>query len=373
MKVSAQLMVVLGAGGVGKTTSAAALALAGAERGLRTAVITVDPAKRLAQALGLQSLSNEAREVVRFASGGSLSALWLDTRAALAGLVEQHAKNIGDSRKILDHRLFKILQSQLGGIEEYLGVEKVLALGRSGEFDLCVLDTPPSRHALDFIDSPQHLLRFFDEGILRLFLNQSDEPAESVGFMKKLFNTGKSQALEIFKGFLGKTFLQELAELLTGLKPVQEALKETARHIDEWVKDPSTRFITVSLLERFPLEEAHLLEVELDARGLGSTDLRILNRCLPQTTPPDLSDLQKALGAPLAQDLLKNFTAQTQLRQWLATESRFKNFPPRARAEVPRYSPHELNRENLLQMGKRILSQWQEQEAKIFSKTSSAT
>ena len=130
-EIRAQLLVVLGAGGVGKTTSAAALSLALADRGQKVVVITVDPAKRLAQALGLDALSDEPKVVAEFPdSGGKLSALWLDSRVALDDLVRRHGASLGNAEKILRHRLFKIIQTQLGGIEEYLGIEKILSLGQ---------------------------------------------------------------------------------------------------------------------------------------------------------------------------------------------------------------------------------------------------
>ncbi len=365
----AQLFVVLGSGGVGKTTTAAALGLACAEVGYRTAVITVDPAKRLAQALGLTELSNEAREVKKFPNGGTLSALWLDTHDALEKLVRHHAPQLGGNTKILKHRLFNILQSQLGGIEEYLGVEKILGLKKSGDFDICVLDTPPSRHALDFLDSPRHLLKFFDEKVLKLFLAE-EKSDERESLFKRVFQSGKTQALEIFKNFLGKTFLNELTELLAGLKPVQNALTQTALDIETWVRSPETRYITVSVLERFPLEEAHLLETELASRGLGRAHLRILNRALPRVAAPNKNVLIDVLGERRAAEVLENISSQQKLREALREDPRYQKFPPRAWAELPRYAPQDLNRENLLQIGKRILEQWQAQEAKIFSRPS---
>ncbi len=366
-EISSQLFIVLGSGGVGKTTSAAALALSFAEKGKRAVVITVDPAKRLAQALGLNSLSNEPKEVIRFDNGGSLSALWLDTRTAFDGLVRRYGSSIANIEKILQHRLFNILQNQLGGVEEYLGVERVLTLGKSGDFDVCVLDTPPSRHALDFLESPRHLLRFFDEGVLKVFLNSKEEV--HLGFFKRLLQSGKSQALDAFKSFLGGSFLGELAELLQNFQPVQQALIQTATDIESWVKLPSTRFITVSLLEPYPLDEARLLEIELNARGLARPDLRILNKCLPSVSPPHFEDLAEALNKDLAESLLQRCKIQQKLRNKLANDGHMKLYGPKAIVEIPRHSISQLKREHLLSLGKEVLNSWQQQDPTLFSKT----
>ncbi|MBS1983876.1 MAG: ArsA family ATPase, partial [Bdellovibrionales bacterium] len=303
---AAQLIAVLGAGGVGKTTTAAALALGLAERGLRVAVITVDPARRLAQALGLESLSNSPREVTSFANGGKLSALWLDARGAFEDLVRKYSSQPESAERILNNRLFKILQSQLGGIEEYLGVEKVLSLGRSGDFDVCVLDTPPSRHALDFLESPRHLIRFFDESVLRVFVKE-DGAEEKSGFFSKILRSGRQQAIEIFKNFLGKSFLAELGELLTNLKPVHKIFTETAEAIEEWVRLPRTRFVGVSLLEPYPLDEIRLLGLELSARELPELQMVVLNKCLPDAAPPPIDELTRALGPDSAHGLTAHF------------------------------------------------------------------
>jgi len=364
--VSSQLFIVLGSGGVGKTTTAAALALSFAENGKRAVVITVDPAKRLAQALGLSSLSNEPKEVIRFDNGGSLSALWLDTRTAFDGLVRRYGSSLNNVEKILQHRLFKIIQNQLGGVEEYLGVERVLTLGKSGDYDVCVLDTPPSRHALDFLESPRHLLRFFDESILKVFMNHKDEPQH--GFFKRVLQSGKAQALEVFKSFLGGSFLGELAELLQNFQPVQKALVETAEEIESWVKMKSTRFITVSLLEAYPLDEARLLEIELDARELARPHLRVLNKCLPSAPPPSFAVLAEALNVEVAESLLERYKIQQQLRMKLKDDGHMKIYGPKAIAEVPRYSIRQLKREHLLGMGKGILDSWLQQDPMLFSK-----
>lgn len=334
-----QLYIVLGSGGVGKTTSAAAMALRFAEEGRKTLVITIDPAKRLAQALGLQSLSNSPQKVADFANGGQLDALWLDTSSAFDDLVKRHGSSVKNAEQILENRLFKIIKTQLGGVEEYLGLEQVLRLGQSGQYEICVLDTPPSRHALDFLESPKHLLAFFDDKVVRVFMGGTDEKSDE-GFFRKILNSGRTRALDTFKSFLGGTFLAELAELLKNFEPVHRALIETAAAVEAWVRSPQTRFVMVSLLESYPLDELRLLGLELQARALPGPELIVLNKCLPQTPPP-----------PEGQRLKERFELQQALRprvqrEWASEKTKI--------VELPRYSLKQLDRDELLAIGRKI-------------------
>ncbi|MEO5668056.1 MAG: ArsA-related P-loop ATPase [Bdellovibrionota bacterium] len=363
MKIDAQLVLVLGSGGVGKTSSSAAIGLALAERGLRTAVITIDPAKRLAQALGLETLSNDPQRV--FTQGtGYLDALWLDSRSAFTDLVKRYIKNETFVARVLNNRLFNIIQEQLGGIEEYLSIERLLRLGASGDYDVCVLDTPPSRHALDFIESPRHLLKFFDDSILKIFL-QDEEPAQKGGFFSKVFRSTKGQALEIFKKFLGSRFMGELSSLLAESRPVHQALRDTAHGAEAWVRRDDTRVLLVTLPERYPIEEAHLLGKEVLAHGMHKADLLVLNRCLPSELPADLKPLTAALGNHAADALLKQHHAQDENVR--ALSSKIQDYACNW-VRVPRYSSSQLDLAALTTIGKDILRQWEQTGQTPFSK-----
>ncbi len=343
----ARLVVTLGGGGVGKTTLSAALALGFAELGLRSVVLTVDPAKRLATILGLESLSIEPRRVFEAPGGGSADALWLDSRSALESLVRQYAPQTAD--RVLGNRLFKVLQGQLGGIEEYLGVERILAVGRGGDFDVCILDTPPSRHALDFLDSPGHLLRFFDESVLRFFV-ESERLTEK-GFFSRLIDTGRGQALELFRGFLGKSFLGELSTLLTEFRPVYEVLKRRAREIEMWTGSDRTEFLLVATPETYPVEEAVFLSREIETRGLPGRRVLALNKCLPADPLPP-GALEAALGAETASALRARQANEARLRAEIA--ARLGDAP---RAELARASGHELDLNRLTRLGRQLIQE----------------
>ena len=351
MNPSVKLIPILGSGGVGKTTTAAALALGLGELGHRVVVITVDPAHRLAQALGLETLSNQPKTVRTFENGGSVDALWLDQKNAFEDLVARHGQGAPGLEKVFQNRLFKIIQSQLGGIEEYLGVERILSLNECGRYDICVLDTPPSRHALDFLEAPRHLLKFFDEGVLKVFLAEGKQ--EPGGLFSRLFESGKNQVFEIFKNFLGQSFLGELSALLSHLKPVHKVFSQTAIDIERWTRSPSCHLFLVSSLEPNPLNEARLLGIELDAKGMKEPSLVVLNKCLPSTAPePEVMNL---LSEKAQSFFREQFEMQLKLRSELISKKFFGNSPI---AELPRLSVKQLRHEELLEIGRLMVKQW---------------
>jgi len=362
-----QLIALLGAGGVGKTTSSAALALGIAKSGKKVAVITVDPARRLAQSLGLDHLTNQPQLVDRFENGGELHALWLDTNAGLVDLVRRYVKDEAQAERIVNLRLFKLVQGQLGGLEEYLGIEKILELKEEGLFDILVLDTPPAHHALDFFESPRHLLKFFDEGVLSRLLKPEPDSESEKGFfsgLKKILSVGKSQALEIFKTFLGRKFIDELSEMLSLAKPIHKVFVEAAEKIDIWLNSDSTRFVLVSLPEPYPLKELEFLNRSLGEKDHGRAHLLVLNKCLPNDPPP-IKEWERVFGSFEAERLSRLYLTQTSLRKKLES----KREPNLAIAEVLRYSVRRLSKENLSEMGTGILKTWLAQDPNLFLKS----
>ncbi|HEX9506223.1 MAG TPA: ArsA-related P-loop ATPase, partial [Acidimicrobiia bacterium] len=172
------IVICCGTGGVGKTTTAAALAIEGARCGRDTVVVTIDPAKRLANTLGLEELSNTAREIPRAtwdphalaAIGGGLHALMLDTKTTFDQLVQKYALNEEQSERILANGFYRNIAGALSGTQEYMAMEKLYELHDSGGFDLIVVDTPPTRHALDFLDAPRRLTRLLDNRVFRFLM-----------------------------------------------------------------------------------------------------------------------------------------------------------------------------------------------------------
>src|SRR3954468_5857969 len=198
---SASILVCCGAGGVGKTTTSAALALRAAERGRRVCVLTIDPARRLAQSMGLTELDNTPRAVsgVDAEAGGSLDAMMLDMKRTFDDIVLVHS-DPQRAQQILANPFYVSLSSSFAGTQEYMAMEKLGQLKREGRWDLIVVDTPPSRSALDFLDAPQRLGRFLDGRMIRLLL----APAKAGGrAYMKVFSVGMSVFTNVLTKLLG--------------------------------------------------------------------------------------------------------------------------------------------------------------------------
>ncbi|NCN27887.1 AAA family ATPase [bacterium] len=348
--IETKLVVVLGPGGVGKTTTAAALATAMAKQGFKTVVMTVDPARRLAQAMGLKDLSDEAQLVKKYPNG-QVDALWLSEKGALEALATKHAPNEESLRKMLNHKFFRIIESQLGGIEEYLGIEKALTLVNQNEYDFCILDTPPSQHALDFFDSPQHLLEFFDESILKHFTH-SEEKKKNWVF--KAFSIGKDKIIELFQTLLGKSFFNDLASLLALLRPLYTALKATAEQAQSLLKSEKCSYVLVGVLEPHPVDEINYLNAMLNAKQLSKQRYWLANKTLPTSPPPKKALLTKLVGSKRATLITHLASQQENLLKKIASETKL----PDASALLPCYSIKDFNIERLEIMGEEAIKQW---------------
>jgi anion-transporting ArsA/GET3 family ATPase len=339
----------LGSGGVGKTTCAASFALALEKQGLKTAVMTVDPARRLAQALGLEKLSKETQRVRNSHPNSYIDALWLSQENALQMLAKKYIKNSEQLQKVLTHPFFKVIENQLGGIEEYLGIEKALQLVNSKEYDVCVIDTPPSQHALDFLDSAKHLQEFFDEGVLKYFIKK---PTTEQNWWQRIVGIGQGQALEAFKRVIGKNFFAELADLLIQLRPLYLSLKETARQAEELFLAPQTEYVFVSSLEKDPIEEAHFLLNEISRRYPQSQQKFLINRALPAEKIDEtilISNFGQKRGSTLYSMWLKEKELKEGIQNW-------ESFPPCA--QLPRFSVRQLSLSELDFLGSEMLKLW---------------
>ena len=184
------ILVCCGSGGVGKTTVAAALALEGARQGRRACVVTIDPAKRLADALGLEALSNTPSKI-EGAWSGELWAMMLDTKSTFDDLVMKHSVDPGQANRILGNRFYKNISGALSGTQEYMAMEKLYELHCDHDFDLVVVDTPPTRHALDFLDAPRRLTRFLDHRLYRILMAPTRGLMKAANVAKKLLLQGE--------------------------------------------------------------------------------------------------------------------------------------------------------------------------------------
>jgi len=242
-----RIVVCVGSGGVGKTTISASLALGGARRGRRVLVLTIDPAKRLADALGVRSLGNAPRAISRevldrlgVPPEGRLSAMMLDMKRTFDDLVERFAEDEVVRNRILENPIYQHASDALAGSAEYSAMEKVFELSEREDFDLIVLDTPPSQHALDFLEAPQRLLEFLDSRLVHLLLH----PAFAAGrFGFRLFQRSAHQVFKALERVSGISFLEDISEFLLAFEGMSEGFRERAGQVQALLSGPESAFV----------------------------------------------------------------------------------------------------------------------------------
>jgi len=262
-----------GSGGVGKTTTSAAIAAGMAARGLRVCVLTIDPAKRLADSLGLRELGNDARQVdpALFAEHGiemkgELWAMMLDAKATFDDLVARQAPDEEARDRVLNNRIYQQISNALAGSQEYMAMEKLFELHTEGRFDLLVLDTPPSRNALDFLDAPRRLTQFIEGRSLRVFMRPT-------GLAARVAGRGATVALSVLKRIVGFDLLADLAEFFNAFSGMVDGFQARAKRVNNLLADPHTCFLVVCGPQGEPIDEAvyfhrKLVEAKLPFGGV---------------------------------------------------------------------------------------------------------
>jgi anion-transporting ArsA/GET3 family ATPase len=259
-----RIVVCCGSGGVGKTTTAAAIALRAAERGRRVVVVTIDPARRLAQSLGLTELDNQPRLVERPAGGGELHAMMLDMKRTFDDIVLTHADPLR-AKQILDNPFYVMLSANLAGTQEYMAMEKLGQLHATGEWDLIVVDTPPTRNALDFLDAPDRMTRFLEGRFLRLVLS----PARVGGrFGAKLVNVGLNTFTGVITKITGAELLRDLRDFFAAFETMFGGFRDRARQTYRLLQDDDTAFVVVASPEPAALREAAYFVDRLSAEHM---------------------------------------------------------------------------------------------------------
>ncbi len=301
-----RIIVCCGSGGVGKTTIAAAIGLRAAEHGRRVVVLTVDPARRLAQSMGLSSLDNTPRLVPGVQVGdqadgtgtgpaGSLHAMMLDMKRTFDEIVEAHA-DPDRAAQILANPFYQSLSSSFAGTQEYMAMEKLGQLRRADEWDLIVVDTPPSRSALDFLDAPQRLARFLDGKLLRLLI----APAKVGGraYLRAL-NAGFGVVTGMLTKILGTQVLRDVQTFVSALDTMFGGFRERADYTYQLLRAPGTAFLVVAAPEEDALREASYFVERLDTERMPLAGL-ILNR-VQQVPAAQLSAARSLAAAEVLQ------------------------------------------------------------------------
>ena len=252
-----RICICAGSGGVGKTTTAAAIAVGMAARGQRVAVLTIDPAKRLADSLGLPELGNTERRVdpALFEAagldtgGGELWAMMLDAKATFDEVVRKHAPDEETRERILSNRIYQQLSNALAGSQEYMAMEKLYEIHAEDRYDLLVLDTPPSRNALDFLEAPRRLTQFIEGRALQVFMRPT-------GFGMRVFGRGTSVMFSVLRRITGVDLLEELAEFFQAFSGMVGGFRERARRVNEMLADPASSFLVICAPQGEPISEA---------------------------------------------------------------------------------------------------------------------
>jgi anion-transporting ArsA/GET3 family ATPase len=305
-----RMCICLGAGGVGKTTTSAAIALGLAARGAKVAVVTIDPAARLAGALGLRELSGEPRllEGQSFSAQGvsmrgELWAMMLDPKRTLDELVTRLAPDRRAREEILDNPIYRELSSAVAGAQELSAIAKLYELHHERDFDAIVLDTPPSRNAVDFIDAPARLLGFLEGRALKVFLTPG-------GLAARIFGRSTGLAFAIFARVTGLDMFGDLSTFFRSLSGVIDGFSERTRRVASLLRDPATTFMIVTSPEHEAAREAVFLAERLAAAGMSRGGL-IVNRVHfdglgGHSAEQVRSDLAPDLGASLAARVAAN-------------------------------------------------------------------
>ncbi|MFN7454907.1 MAG: ArsA family ATPase [Pseudobdellovibrionaceae bacterium] len=273
---NSRVLVCVGSGGVGKTTVASSLALLGAQMGKRVLVLTVDPAQRLKTTMGIEE-GQEAVEIKGHQITGQLFASVIDPKKTFDEFVMRAASQPERVKKILNNKLYVQLSTTLSGSQEFTALEKLYSSFESGKYDLIVLDTPPTKHAIDFLEAPQKLAALFTEGVAKWF---RDPQGTQQNFFIGLLQTGTRQVLKALETLTGSDFMRELAEFFQNIEQWQGQLEKRAGDVHSLLVSPTTNFVLVTSFDEAKLKEAEYFSKEIKKGGYRLAAL-IINRAFP--------------------------------------------------------------------------------------------
>jgi anion-transporting ArsA/GET3 family ATPase len=304
---SHRVVVCVGSGGVGKTTTSAALALYAALGGKRVLCLTIDPAKRLANSMGLTAMTTEEQlvspelfEAAGLSAKGALSAMMLDTKRTFDDLVTRHASSPERAKRILNNRLYQYISTSLAGTQEYMAMEKLHAVRKASDYDLIVLDTPPTGNALDFLDAPERLVGVLDSPAMRWFL-QAFSGAGKIGF--SLVGRGAQMVLRGLAKFTGGEFLDSVAEFITDINDLFGGFTHRAKDVSDALRGTDVAFVLVTSPDPLAVQEAIFFAEKLREHRMHQK-ATVINRVTPLLDEPHGSEaeVKAELGRLLPED-----------------------------------------------------------------------
>ena len=312
--MTTRIVICCGSGGVGKTTTSAALAIRFAREGARVAVLTIDPARRLADALSVGEIGNTAFRVPLDDAPGELYAMMLDSKRTFDEIIDRFSPTPEARDRILSNHYYRFVSTRLAGSHEYMAMEKLHEISSSGAYDVVVLDTPPSRHALDFLAAPQRMANLMEEGVMRWLVL----PASRSGW--KMIEKGSEILAKVLRSMLGDRTIADIAEFFSAFQSHWEGFRERSLKVKAMLKAPETRFMLVTTPASGARAEAlHFLDV-LRSGGMPFGGF-LINRCTPA---PVESGPGKFPGVPAGEDPA----------EWDAMVSAIRTAPSRRRRLV---------------------------------------
>ena len=324
-----KVLLCVGSGGVGKTTTSAALALAAARDGRRVLCLTIDPAKRLANSLGLEEMKQEETRVsdaIFEKAGvevkGSLTVMMLDTKATFDDIVRKHASSAQARDAILTNKIYQYVSTSLAGTQEYMAMEKLQALRDAGTYDLIVLDTPPTANALDFLDAPERMVEAIDSPAMRWFVQAFTGKNRSGGRLAvSLLGKGSQLVLKAVSRITGAAFLDQLAGFISAINDLFGGFTERAKRVSEALRGPEVAFVLVTSPEPMAIAEINFFADRLRSFAMPR-DVFVVNRVhMPPgelASPARLREVLLAAGLPGEDDFVHRIARAHEEAQLMA-------------------------------------------------------
>ena len=286
------VIITVGTGGVGKTTVSASLGVKSAEKGYKTLVLTIDPARRLKSALGLEQLNETTK--IEGEWSGELYASMIDFKNVFDGFVKKMSPSPKVTERILKNSLYLQLSTSLGGTQNYTSLERLHEAVLQEKFDRVILDTPPAQHAQDFLTAPRKIYALFEGSIFKWFMT---DKAEKKGFVEKIVNRGTQTVLKQLENLTGGAFVSELGDFFNSVADLRESVQSHSGEIHDLLSSKKTTFLLVTGFDKTKLAEAENFLADLKKGGyhLGGV---VINRVFPQINFEDLSAESKKVLPP---------------------------------------------------------------------------
>lgn len=346
------IIVTVGSGGVGKTTTAAAISLYNALQGRRTLALTIDPAYRLADSLGIPEIGNVEKEIDLSGFGtkenhskkGELWAMMLEAKRTFDNMVEKYAPSKESAQKIFANSFYQHISGALSGSQEYMAIEKLSELHEEKRFELIVLDTPPTAHALDFLTAPERMLAFLDQSVLQWFLRPY-LTLSKLGF--KTFKMSSTTLLKLGEKITGAEVIRDFLEFFESFDGMYEGFKQRSETVNNILHRPETGFLLVATPQKTQLEEAMAFHSRLKSMGITLMGV-VVNRAtvLPNDGKINADEIEKELESAFAKinlefalirELVQQITETTKIFAHIMAEEEkaLENFSEKLGRDVP--------------------------------------